>query len=144
MLISKSNFQNLLLFVVIWVSAVGILSGCASMKEKTKGFLGVSTKVLEEGRSQAAVVECNLEYNACYAKVKEILKKEESYIYADDSKKRMIAFYVSKDDTTPVGIFLTAVDASHTRLEVSSASTYTKQIFAEKLSVALNPVEKKG
>ena len=56
-----------------------------------------------------------------------------SYIYTDDPKKNMLAIYVSEADTTPVGIFLKEMDASNTQIEISSPSTYAKELIAEKL-----------
>ena len=54
---------------------LGILSGCASLKEAARGVAGVSTKVLEEGRKDAIAETVQLGYEACFAKTLEVLKK---------------------------------------------------------------------
>ncbi len=123
---------------------LGILSGCVSVKEAAKGFAGVSTKVLEEGRKDAIVETVPLDYATCYAKVLETLKSHGAYVYSGDIQKRMIAFYVSNEDTTPAGIFFKEIDAQHTQWEVSSPSTYARELFAGHLSSAFNPTEEKG
>ncbi|MFH1457944.1 MAG: hypothetical protein ABIG31_02110 [Candidatus Omnitrophota bacterium] len=123
---------------------LGILPGCASLKELAKGAAGVSTKVLEEGRKDAIIETCNLDYAACFTKTLEALKKQGGYVYSGDSKKHMIAFYVSDQDTTPVGIFFKEIDSRNTQWEVSSPSTYAKELFAENLSDILNPQGETG
>jgi len=127
-----------------WCLVLGILSGCASLKETARGFAGVSTKVLEEGRKDAIMETCNLDYAACFTKTLESLKKQGAYVYSGDSKKHMIAFYVSDQNTTPVGIFFKEIDSRNTQWEVSSPSTYAKELFAKDLSDILNPKDKTG
>ena len=126
-------------------------SGCAGLKETAKGIAGVSTKVLEEGRANAIKKTFNFDYLAAYAKTLGILKNEKvgSYIYAQDIKKHMIAIYVSEQDTTPVGVFFQKVDANNTDVQVSSPSTYAKEMISTRLFAALSgkPIieeEKKG
>jgi hypothetical protein len=114
------------------------LSGCATLKEVGKGFSGVSTKVLEDKRKDALKKSFALGYNDCYTKVKDILAKDISgkednapYIYSEDSRKKMMAIYVSQADTTPVGIFFTEVaGGASTLIEISSPSTYAKEEIA--------------
>ena len=45
------------------------LGGCVGLKEATRGFLGVSTKILEEKRKEAEVLQVNCDYFTCYQKV---------------------------------------------------------------------------
>ena len=135
--IPNPNVQ-IYLFVICCLF-IGILFVCASVKEKAKGFAGISTKVLEEGRKSAITKKFNYDYNTCYSKVKAALKKMESYIYADDPKKNMLAIYVSEADTTPVGIFLKEINIGNTQIEVSSPSTYAKELISEKLFNLLVP-----
>ncbi|MFH0827445.1 MAG: hypothetical protein V1923_06170 [Candidatus Omnitrophota bacterium] len=122
----------------------GILSGCASMKEAARGVAGVSTKVLEEGRKNAIMETVHLDYATCFAKTLEALKKQGAYVYYQDMKKHMMAFYVSDEDTTPVGVFFKEIDAQNTQWEVSSPSNHAKELFAKHLSSAFNPKEEKG
>lgn len=114
------------------------LCGCASLWEKAKGIAGVSTKVLEDNRQSAITKTFNDDYFTSYTKTLDILKKViESHIYSESIKKHMIAIYVSEEDTTPVGLFFKEVDASHTQIEVSSPSTFAKELIAKKLFSAL-------
>ena len=114
--------------------ALIFLSGCATCKEKAKGFLGVSTKQLEEDRKNAMITTYPLTYNACYQKVKDFIKIRKSYIYAENAKKQMIAVYYSETDTTPIGIFLRVVDPSNTEVAITSPSDYMKELFAKEMS----------
>ncbi len=108
-------------------------SGCAGIKEGLKGFAGVSTKVLEEGRPSAISQSFNCDYNSCYLKVKAILQDMGAYIYAKDSQKKMIAIYVSEEDTTPLGIFFEEVDKANTKILVSSPSVYAQELISGKI-----------
>lgn len=116
-------------------------SGCACVKETTKGIIGISTKEIENSRKNAIKKMLNYEYNACYNKTLEILKRTGAYIYTEDKKKNMIAIYVSESDTTAVGIFLKENGKNNTQVEVSSASTYAKELIAQKLFTGLEKQE---
>jgi len=124
-------------FVICVLSFVILSSGCATMRESAKGFLGVSTKALEDNRKSAIVKTVSLDYFTAYTKTTEVLKQIGSYVYAQGIDKHMIAIYVSDKDTTPVGIFFKEMGASSTQIEVSSPSTYAKESIAEKLFAAL-------
>ncbi|MDP3042123.1 MAG: hypothetical protein Q8N62_05305 [Candidatus Omnitrophota bacterium] len=125
-----------------------VLSGCATVKEMGKGFIGVSTQVLEEKRKDALKKSFALGYNDCYVKVKDILntKDKESSIYAEDLEKKMIAIYLSPTDTTPVGIFFTEETGASTLIEISSPSIYAKEEIANRIftgiDTLLNPKPK--
>ncbi|MDD5245962.1 MAG: hypothetical protein PHS09_01070 [Candidatus Omnitrophica bacterium] len=131
------------------------ISGCAAtkkgadcLKEGARGLWGTSTKVLEEGRSDAISEEINHGLEVCYDSSLEVLKKIGAYVYAKDKAKGMIAIYVSNEDTTPVGIFFTQLDSGATRIEVTSPSDYAKETIATKLFtrlfMLLNPVVPQG
>ena len=120
------------------------MPGCASIKEAARGFTGVSTKVLEDGRKDAIVETIPMGYDACFTKVMESLKSHGAYVYAGDAKRHMLAFYVSDQDTTPVGIFFKELDAQSTQWEISSPSSYAKELMARILSKAFNPEENDG
>ncbi|MDD5464846.1 MAG: hypothetical protein PHP73_00620 [Candidatus Omnitrophica bacterium] len=117
-----------------------VLSGCATIKEAGKGFAGVSTQVLEEKRKDALKKSFALDHNGCYAKVKDILgqKDKESYIYAEDPGKKMIAIYLSREDTTPVGIFFTEETGASTLIEISSPSIYAKEEIANRIFTGID------
>ncbi len=107
------------------------LSGCSGFKETTRGFLGVSTKILEDNREGAMKKDFNADLPTIHQKIKDILKIEGAYVYRDDLSANLIALYLSDTDTTPVGIFLTEVDKNSTRIEVASPSTYGKEVIAD-------------
>ena len=123
-----------------------VLLGCSTVKEMARGFMGVSTQVLEEKRKDALKKSFALDYNGCYVKVKEILKGseqvKESPIYAEDAKKKMIAVYFTQADTTPVGIFFTE-EANKTLIEVSSPSTYAKEEIANRIFTGIDALSLK-
>jgi hypothetical protein len=114
-----------------------VFLGCAGLKEKLKGVAGVSTKVLEESRKDAVSKTVQRDYNTCYLMTKTILDRIKAYIYADDTRKRMIAIYVSEKDTTPVGIFFEEVNSNATQFDVSSPSAFAKNLIAGELFTAL-------
>ncbi|MDD5477492.1 MAG: hypothetical protein PHG87_04725 [Candidatus Omnitrophica bacterium] len=142
----KSNARFILAISGCLLSTV--LLGCATIKEMGKGFAGVSTQVLEDKRKDALKKSFALDYNGCYAKVKDILSQKDraSYIYAEDPKKKMIAIYVSAQDTTPVGIFFTEETGTGTLIEISSPSTYANEEIASRIftgiDTLLNPKPK--
>ena len=124
-----------------------LLAGCAETREVCKGLLGVSTKVLEDGRKDAVKKEFNYNLIACHNKIRQILKDSGAYIYCDDLEKDMLAVYVSEEDTTPVGIFLTENGKFRTLVEVSSPSIYGKEtiskaIFESLLTGKTKPAQK--
>ncbi len=118
-----------------WVMA---LSGCHTLEEGTKGFLGVSTRSLEEARGKAITQTFNYDYATCYTMTRDILKTMKTYIYSQGMKKHMIAVYVSQRDTTPVGIFFKETDAANTQVEVSSLSTYAKEFTSKRIFSVLD------
>ena len=128
-MLKKGNKQ----FVLVLLFMVLNLYGCAAIKEGARGFFGISTKVLEEGRKEAFSKSFNYGYADCFEKTKQVLLEKYSYIYAGDLKQRMLAVYVSAEDTTPVGIFFKEVDANNTLIEVSSPSTNAKEKISKRV-----------
>lgn len=143
--IKKFGFWFVILIFGFWVLD---FLGCASTKEATKGFFGISTKSLEDARKDAVKNAFKYDYKTCYTKVKSVLKEKGSYIYSQDIEKKMIAIYVSELDTTPVGIFFTVIDANNTQIEISSPSTSAKELISKRIFSALEestkPAETKG
>ena len=129
--------RNCKIIVVIFCCLLVNILGCASFKETAKGVAGVSTKVLEEGRADAIKRSFPYDFNTCHDKAIEFLNKRGSYIYARDEAKKMLAFYFSQEDTSPVGLFFDAIDEKITQIEVASPSTYAKESIAEILFKAL-------
>ncbi|MDD5027113.1 MAG: hypothetical protein PHV58_01270 [Candidatus Omnitrophica bacterium] len=122
-----TKYRILCTFVFLTV----LVSGCVGPKEACKGFLGVSTKILEDGRQNALKKEFSCDLITCHNKVRAILKENKSYIYADNLEKDMLALYISEEDTTPVGIFLTDIDKGRTLVEITSPSIYGKELIAK-------------
>jgi len=128
------------IIMLLGISVIG-LSGCETVRDGVKGFLGVSTRSLEEARKNAIIKTFNYDYVTCYAKTRDILKRMHAHIYAQNTKRHMIAVYVSEKDTTPVGLFFKEIDAANTQVEVSSLSTYAKEFISKKVfSVLENKV----
>jgi hypothetical protein len=128
-------------FTVFFAGCLIFLCGCSGIKETVKGFAGVSTKILEEGRKEAVSRQFNYGYKSCYDLVKASLENGGSHIYAEDPRKRMIAVYLSQEDTSPVGVFFIEIGALNTQVEVSSPSTYAKELILNRIIASL---EKKG
>jgi hypothetical protein len=110
------------------------LTGCAGLQETAKGVAGVSTKILEDGRAGAVKKTFRADYAKCRDAVNEVLSENKVYVYARDESKKMIAFYFTESDTTPVGVFFTALNNSSTEVAVSSPSRYSKEFIADKIA----------
>jgi hypothetical protein len=151
----KKNALFTLTITFCFLSAV--LSGCATVKEMGKGFMGISTQVLKDQRKDALKKSFALDYNSCYLKVKEILKQKdkESYIYAEEPKEKLIAIYLKSwetsdttssksipSDTTPVGIFFTEEASGGTLIEISSPSIYAKEEIAARIFTGIDELIK--
>jgi len=124
--------------MLVMVFGIFVFSGCVSPKEAWRGFAGISTKVLEEGRGKALAKEFAYDQPVCYDKVIGILEDMRAYVYAKDKNRSFIAVYVTRTDTTPVGLFFTAGPAGRTKIEVSSPSTFARESFSAKLFGALD------
>jgi len=142
----KGGLMKKFILLVPCALCLATLIGCASIKETAKGIAGVSTKVLEENRKEAITRRFAIDYSGCYKETMDILRRTGSYVYADDASKGMIAVYISSEDTTPVGVFLKVVTEKSTQVEVSSPSTYGKELIAGRvfsgLENKINPVRK--
>jgi len=123
--------------ILLFSTCVLMLSGCSTIKESVKCGLGVSTKVLKTGRQTAIKKKFNLSYAVCHAKVRKILKDSSTYIYAENSKEKLIAIYVSSIETTPVGIFFNEIDSNCTEIEISSPSSSAKELIANRIFTML-------
>ena len=118
--------------IIIIMLCVVFLSGCATFDEAWKRFLGKSTVEIEKYRKDAAVKVLACGYDECYKNVDEALAGMDNVsIYA--KKKDLIAVYYAELNTTPVGIFFTAVDPGRTRVEISSPANGPKDRIAKAL-----------
>lgn len=141
---SRSKMQNVRLSLGL-LFLIANFSGCATVKEGAKGILGISTKQIEDARDKATSKKFSMDLKTCEGKVIKALERGKAYIYAKDPEKKLIAVYISYTDTTPVGIFFKVIDAENTLVEVSSPSTYGKEIIAKKIFSALErPLTEEG
>ncbi|MFC1658149.1 hypothetical protein ACFL1D_02060 [Candidatus Omnitrophota bacterium] len=106
-------------------------AGCSSLKQGARGFLGVSTREIEEARNEAIVRIVDCEYPRCYKTVEERLFAIGSYIYARRSD--LIAVYISSSDTTPAGVFFREIDTGKTEIAISSPAQDTREYLAEQV-----------
>lgn len=128
-------------FIICIFSSILFMSGCAQIKETTRGIIGISTNQIDQARVSAIAGIFPYDYKTCYEKTTKALKRMNTYTYTIDKRKKLIAIFVSESDTTPVGIFFTEVDAANTKIEVSSPSSYAKELISGKLFRALSVKE---
>ena len=125
----KKILIAILFFPVISGAALTVYAGPA---EFVKGFFAVSTRELEELRGKALVKIFEESHADCFDRIKGIIKKMPgTTIYAET--KDMIAVYCVCLNGTPAGIFFTAVDPTHTKVEISSASSRAKDWVASNI-----------
>ena len=137
--ISRSaNRQKQTWLIIVGSCLLLSLSGCGTIKEAAKGFMGISTRSLEKARKDAIIRTFNYDYFTCYTQTLDILKRIQAHIYMQSIKKHMIAIYVSEEDTTPVGLFFKEIDATNTQVKVSSPSTYAKEFISGKVFSVLD------
>lgn|GEM_PF-642965 len=117
--------------LILLALSIVVLAGCASFKETGRGILGISTKEIEAKRQTAVKKVFTCDYKTAYDKTLVALANMGSYVYT--KKDDLIAIYVSEENTTVVGIFFKAIDPLNTQIEVSSPSTYAKELVAKKL-----------
>lgn len=116
--------------IAIAMIALFLISGCASLRDGVKMLAGCSTAPVEASRKDALVKIFDSDRDTCYMNVEGILKKiTKVSVYSKD--KDLIAFYYNNPNTTPVGIFFTTVDATHTKVEVSSPSPNAREVIAK-------------
>ena len=136
----KQSLRNSLLVICVFSCSILAIS-CAMMKESGKGIAGTSTKVLEDGRANAIEKNFRYDYFTSYTKSLDALKEMGAYIYKQSLKEHMIAVYVSKRDTTPVGIFFKEIGVDNTLVEVSSPSLTAKGLISARLFKSLTIIE---
>jgi len=112
---------------------VSLFTGCAGVKETVRSVAGISTKEIEKSRENSIKKVFKCDYFTCYSKTQDALKHIASVVYAEDKKQDLIAIYVSQKDTTPVGLFFQEIDNLHTQIEISSPSSFARDLIAEKI-----------
>ena len=127
------NIRQIWFLIIGFALTVSLTCGCAKMKEAVRSVAGISTQELENSREKSIKKVFKYDYFTCYAKTKDALTRIDAYIYAEDKEKDLIAIYVSRKDTTPVGLFFQDIDNTHTQIEVASPSTFARDLIAEKI-----------
>src|SRR5512135_3590699 len=110
------------IFAIILLS--GLLTGCASLQEAGKEVWGSSIRHLERARPEGRRETVALSFDACFAKVLDILTADKAKVYLKDKQKRYIAAmgFLGHVDTTEAGIFFTPQGEQATQVEVASMS----------------------
>ncbi|MDD4899385.1 MAG: hypothetical protein PHT31_03095 [Candidatus Omnitrophica bacterium] len=132
-------------FIITVILSTVFISGCALLEKGARELLGTSTSSVEASRPEAIKQIFNFDFDTCYEKSLVSLKDINTFLFAKDKKNKMIAVFVSEQDTTPVGVFFKVIDADNTQVEVSSPSTYARDLIGlrlfAKLTMYLNPIE---
>jgi hypothetical protein len=105
------------------------VSGCASIKESVTDFFGFSISDLEKARETGLTRTYPLPYDTAFDKAVEAAKAAKVTVYKADRARGVITLMdIPKQvDTTFVGVFLEAVDASNTKITISSLSSLALQ-----------------
>jgi len=118
--------------IAIAASLVALCSGApagADPAEVFKALFAVSTRELEKSKRDALVKVFDCDYKTCYDKTLAIVKMmPDTDIYLQ--KKDLIAVYCVSLNSTPAGIFFEEVDATRTKVLISSASSSAKEWVA--------------
>lgn len=128
--------------IIIFLIIGFFLSGCA-VTEPFKSFLGISTKALENAKSQGISKVYDCEKDACFEKTLAVLKNMKTYIHIKNKEKGIITAmnFRKKDnseepdetDTTELGIFFEKQDINKTKITITSLSTVLLNEYAQKI-----------
>ena len=121
------------------ICAAGMLAGCVGPSEMCRGFAGISTEILKQGRGDAVTHTYAADAAAADVIVRGVVQKSGAYIYAEEQNPRLIACYVSETDTTPVGIFIVPQSAGSVEVMVASPSRYAKERMAAQVDRGFSP-----
>jgi hypothetical protein len=122
----------------VMAAVVFSAAGCATVKEGAKGFAGLSTRTLEESRPKALAQVFPQPPEQVLKNTREHLQLMGCYIYARNDAQGLTAVYLGGDDTTPVGVFVTAAEQGGSKVEVSSPSTYAREFLSGRLFALLS------
>ncbi len=123
--------------IIFCCIALSAASGCALRNDTIREIAGISVFELEGLRKNAEVKIFGEDYFTCFTKTLDILKKLDMYIYRQDIKKYLIAVYMSKEDSTAVGLFFKEVNKDETKIEITSPSSYAKEFVAKRIFTIL-------
>ncbi len=129
--------MNKILFTFILFASI---TGCEHIKEIPKQIWGSSTQALEKARQDAVrrYYQCNI--SDCREMLYDIIQENEMTLFLEKEKENfMVLMNVYEDvtDTTEVGIFLTDIGATQTKVEITSLSSKAKDRAAQVIFGAL-------
>ena len=93
------------------------------------GLPGIVEYSYAEDQEGALAKTFNYDYSTCYWKMNGILKAM-PHVSVYSEKYGVISLYYINPNTTSVDIYFTAVDATHTKVEVTSESSSAKNWIA--------------
>jgi hypothetical protein len=93
------------------------------------GDPGMPGYVQAKDKEAAVTKTFNYDYSTCYWKLNGILKAM-PHVSVYSEKYAVISLHYINPNTTPVEVYFTAVDATHTRVEVVSESSSAKNWIA--------------
>ena len=112
------------------------VSGCASITSIPKNILGVSTKNLDNARSNSIYQVYQADYFDAYKAVLDAAKKSGYYVFLNDEVRGVIVLMNIPGcvDTTEVGVYVSRLAKDQgVKIELSSRSTPAKRIVAKVL-----------
>jgi hypothetical protein len=93
------------------------------------GLPGISEYGHAEEREGALAKTFNYDYSTCYWKMDGLLRAM-PHVSVYSEKYSVISVYYINPNTTPVEVYFTAVDPTHTKVEVTSESSSAKNWIA--------------
>lgn len=125
--------KKFLVAILILLTTVS-LSGCATLTDAWKRFLGISTAGLERERKEAITRVFDYDYQTTFKNTEEAIRTiGHTSIYDSNIKGHIIAFYYVDINTNTVGVFFKEIDPGHTQVEVVAGSKDVKQFIADKI-----------
>ncbi len=114
---------------------MGVIGGCAGVRDIPKSIWGSTTRVLEEERTNALIKTYDKNYWDCYKAALGVVNKKKLVLFKkDEVRGYMVLMGIPGSvDTTEVGVFLVELGDQKTRIELSSLSTNAKRLLAKTL-----------
>ena len=132
--------------IIFILFSIIILTGCSTIKDVSRNFMGTSTRELEAGKTESIyqVYPCDLA--ACFAAVSEVAHNNKYYVFMKDEVRGLVVLMDIPGcvDTTEVGVFLTELPKQQgVKIELSSRSSPAKKAVAKTLFSDLSDKFKK-
>ena len=132
--------KTLLIILILLIQA-----GCLPSKEYVKIPLGTSTYELEKIRKDAIAAEFKIPHDEAFKKIQEILKTGGCSIFYKNHKKKVLVAMEFKGfiNTSQAGIFLTKINQSETKVEITSQSQNLAKEASKIIFPALEKIQEK-